>query len=70
MSNDCKTVKYTILKAFSHFSVTTVDCIVALLISEMIKIFVYLKTEKIYGKYFKIILINENIYYNINGTLY
>ena len=40
-------------------------CIVALLISQMIKIFVYLKTEKIDGKYFKIMLINENIYYNI-----
>ena len=44
---------------------TNVDCIVELLFSEMIKVFVYLKTEKIYGKYFKIILINENIYYNI-----
>ena len=41
-----QTVKYTILKSFSHFSVTNVDCIVELLLSKMIKIFVYLKTEK------------------------
>ena len=46
MSNDCKTVKYTILKIFSNFSVKNVDCIVELFLSEMIKIFVYLKTEK------------------------
>ena len=44
---------------------TNVDYIVELLLSQMIIVFVYLKTEKIYGKYFKIILINENIYYNI-----
>ena len=54
------------MSTFSHFLVTNVDCIVELLFSEMIKVFVYLKTEKIYGKYFKIILINENIYYNIS----
>ena len=36
----------TILKIFIHFSVTNVDCIVELLLSEMIKVFVYLKTEK------------------------
>ena len=46
MSNECKTVKYTILKTFIHFSETNVDCIVELLLSEMIKVFVYLKTEK------------------------
>ena len=37
MSNECKTIKYTILKLFSHFSLTNVDCIVELLLSEMIK---------------------------------
>ena len=41
-----KTVKYITLKIFSHFSVTNVDCIVGLLLLEMIKIFVYIKTEK------------------------
>ena len=46
MSNECRKVKYTRLKTFSHFPVTDVDCIVVLLISEMIKVFVYLKTEK------------------------
>ena len=30
VSNDCKIVKYTILKIFSHFSVTNVDSIVEL----------------------------------------
>ena len=36
------------LKKISHFSVTNVDCIVELLLLEMIKVFVYLKTENIW----------------------
>ena len=32
-------------KIFSHFSVTNIDCIVELLLSKMIKVFVYLKKE-------------------------
>ena len=65
MSNESKTVKCTILKTFSHFSVTNVNCIVELLLSEMIKVFVYLKTEKYMVSLLKEILINEKVYYNI-----
>ena len=41
MSNECKTVKYIILKNFSHFSMTNVDGIVELSISDMI-LYIYI----------------------------
>ena len=38
MSNKYKTVKYKILKCFSHFSMTNVNSLVELSLSDMIKV--------------------------------
>ena len=46
VSNEYKTIKYTILKTFGHFSVTNVDSIDELSLS--IQVFVYFKTENIW----------------------